>query len=336
MEIKAWAIKQYKQGLTKYTYEKNVGENDVLIQIKYCSLLKADIFFIDNFWGDTKYPLVPSSEMFGVVVKKGKKVNNIKIGDYVGVGYQTDACLKCTSCREGKEQFCNKQRVIAIHENGGLAKHIIVNSNFVYLIPSNLQKPEYVSLLGYGLTSYSAIKHANLKKGMAVGVVGLGNLGHIAAQILVSKNHTVTAFTHTEEKTTQLKKIGIRRFINPLNEKDLDKNKGTFDYILVTTYHDYDWSKFIELLKPEGNLHFIGLPNKNISFPAILLADYARRTVSGSYIGSRKEMKELLLFAEKKNIRALTQVFSISEVSKAISILRNNKGPFNIVIKISV
>ena len=133
MEIKAWAIKQYKQGLTKYTYEKNVGENDVLIQIKYCSLLKADIFFIDNFWGDTKYPLVPSSEMFGVVVKKGKKVNNIKIGDYVGVGYQTDACLKCTSCREGKEQFCNKQRVIAIHENGGLAKHIIVNSNFVYL-----------------------------------------------------------------------------------------------------------------------------------------------------------------------------------------------------------
>ncbi len=218
MEIKAWAVKTPKQDLREYRYKKDMGENDVLIQIKYCSLLKADIFFMDNFWSDTKYPLVPGTEIFGVIVKKGKKVNNIKIGDYVGVGYQIDACLKCSSCKDGKEQFCKKQRVIAIHENGGLAKHIIVNSNFVYLIPSNIQKPEYVSLLGYGLTSYSAIKHANLKKGMKIGVVGLGNLGHIAAQILVKKGFEVTAFTHSKDKVNQLRKLGINHFVNPLNK----------------------------------------------------------------------------------------------------------------------
>lgn len=335
MEINAWAAKGPKQSLTQFSYKKDIGENDVLVQIQYCSLLKADTFFIDNFWGDTRYQLVPSSEMFGIVVQKGNRVQNVNIGDYVGISYQVYSCLKCSYCKKGKEQFCKEQKLIGIHEYGGLAKHIIVNANFVYHIPLKLRKPEYVSLMGYGLTAFSAIRHANLKPSMNVGVIGVGNLGHLAAQILVQQEYIVTAFTHSEHKMSQLKEFGITHFVNPLDDKKLEKNNGKYDFLMVTTYHSYNWSKFIELLRPEGNLCFVGLPNENISFPATLLADYARRTVSGSYIGSRKDMNELLAFAEQKNIKAITQTFSTSEIDTVISRLRNNEIPFNAVIRVS-
>jgi len=334
MKINAWAVKRPKQKLEPYTYEKEIGENDVLVQIKYCSLLKADTFFIDNLWGDSKYPLIPSSEIFGVVTQKGSHIVNIRIGDYVGIGYQVFSCMKCDYCLQGKEQFCRKQRLIELHENGGLAEHIIVDANFVYKIPSKLQKPEHVSLMGYGLTAYSAIKHSNLIQGMNVGVIGVGNLGHLAVQILSKQGLSVTAFTHSSNKHNQLKLLGVKDFVDPLDDKHLEAKEGSYDFLLVTTYHSYDWSRFIKLLRPEGTLHFIGLPNENISFPAILLADYARRKVAGSYIGSRQDMFELLEFAQMNEVKAITHVYSMSEVDTVISMLRENKISFNAVIKL--
>lgn len=336
MKIHAWAAKGPKQKLLPYTYEKEIGENDVLVQVKYCSLLKADTFFIDNLWGDSKYPLVPSSEIFGIVSQKGNRVTNIQIGDYVGIGYQVFSCMKCDYCLQGKEQFCTKQRLLEVHESGGLAEYIIVDENFVYKIPSKLQKPEYVSLMGYGLTAYSAIKHSNLIPGMNVGVIGVGNLGHLAVQILFKLGMKVTAFSHTLSKVDQLKNLGVNNFVNPLDSKLLEANEKKYDFLLVTTYHAYEWSQFIKLLKPEGTLHFIGLPNENVSFSAILLADYARRKVMGSYIGSRQDMVDLLDFAQHNDIKSITQVYSIEDSNKVIGLLRENKIPFNTVIERSV
>ena len=336
MKIHAWAAKGPKQQLLPYTYEKEIGENDVLVQVKYCSLLKADTFFIDNLWGDSKYPLIPSSEIFGVVIQKGIHVADIQIGDYVGVGYQVYSCLKCDYCLQGKEQFCTKQRLIEVHENGGLAEHIIVDANFAYKIPVKMQKPEFVSLMGYGLTAYSAIKHSNLIQGMNVGVIGVGNLGHLAVQILSKLGMKVTAFSHSPAKVDQLKKLGVSSFVNLSDSKQLETNEKKYDFLLVTTYHSYDWSQFIKLLKPEGEFHFIGLPNDNISFPAVLLADYARRKVTGSYIGSRQDMEELLDFAKDNDIKSITQVYSTEDSNKVIGLLSENKIPFNAVIEQSV
>jgi len=334
MDIKAWGVNSSDEKVHELHYQKELGDNDVLIDLEYCSLLRADVFFIGNFWGDSKYPMVPSSEMFGVVSKLGKNVNSLKVGDYVGVNYQVYSCGQCEYCREGNEQFCEKQKVIEVNDMGGLAENIIVDSNFVYKIPVNLQKPDYVGLMGYGLTAYSAINNSNIKAGARVGVLGVGGLGHLAVQILNKKGFEVTALTHSENKYEILKKLGAKEFLNPLDEKKLEKSKKTFDFILVTSYHDYDWPKIIGLLKPEGNLCFLGLPDKNVSFQAVLLADYARRKVTGSYLGSRSEMKELLEFADKNNIKAETTVFPLAKAQEVLDSIKENKAPFCAVIKI--
>jgi len=334
MRISAWGVTKKGGKLRPITYRKKIAEGDVLIEVKYCSFSKADIFFIDNMWNDTKFPYVPGSEIFGVVVEKGKLVKNVEIGDYVGVGYQVFACLSCDYCKQGKEQFCKKQGLLGVHEYGGLANNIIVNSNFIYQISTKLRKPEFVSLMCYGLTAYSAIKNADLKKISNIGIVGLGNMGHLAVQIADKMGYRVTAFSHSKSKTPILKKLGIKYIINPNNGDLLEKNSEEYDFILVTTYYSHDWTKFVKLLKPEGSLCFIGLPEENISIPPTILADYARRKISGSYIGSRKEMHEILELSEKNDIKAITSVFSLKEIDKVVELFESNKIPFNVVIKI--
>lgn len=335
MDIKAWGVEKANEKIHEFHYRKELGENDVLIDLKYCTLLRADVFFIGNFWGDSKYPMVPSSEMFGEVSQIGKNVKDVKTGDYVGVSYQIYSCGECVYCKTGKEQFCEKQRVIEVNEFGGLAENIIVDSRFVYQIPEKLQKPEYVALMGYGLTAYSAIKNSNIKNGSKVGVLGVGNLGHLSVQMLSKMGFEVTALTHSEDKHEVLKKLGAKDFLNPLDEKELKKNKKTFDFIHATSYHSYNWSKIIELLKPEGNLCFNGLPEENISFPAVLLADYAQRKVTGSYLGSRSEMRELLEFAEKFDIKSETTVYPLDKAQEVLDQIKENKISFYAAIKIA-
>ena len=333
IRINAWAVKKPKGQFQKFVYEKNIGEQEVLISVKYCGLSRGDVCFIDNFWGDTSYPLIPGVEIFGVIKEKGKKVKDLKINDFVGMGYQMSSCFKCEYCKGGKEQFCKKQKVISVNGYGGLADHIVFDSSFVFKIPSGLRTPSHVPLMCSGLTVYSAIKKANVRRGMKVGVAGIGNLGHLAVQILNKMGCEVTAFSHTKKKEATLRKLGAKHFVNSIDKKSLKKEKGKYDVILSTSSTPLNWPAYIEALKPQGNLCIVGLPEEDISFPPVLLADYAQRGVLGSYVGSRSEMKELLNFASKNHIKAITQVFPISEVNAVVTKIRNNKVPFSVVVK---
>jgi len=49
MKIKALAVKIPKGALEPFVYEVEIKPLDVLISIKYCSMTRVDVCFIDNF-----------------------------------------------------------------------------------------------------------------------------------------------------------------------------------------------------------------------------------------------------------------------------------------------
>lgn len=335
MKIQSLAIREVGQPLTPFEYEAQVSSNDILVDLRYCGLSKGDIRFMSNFWGDTKFPLVPGNEMIGTVSQVGESVVGIEVGDYVGIGYQLTSCHQCEYCLSGKEQFCHQQEVLSVNGFGGLARQIVVDHRFAFKIPDVLQKPEYVGLLTSGLTVFSGIKRANPQRGMRVGVVGVGNLGHFAIKILVALGCEVTAFTHSPEKSEEIKKMGATNIIDSTSEAELRGCKNQFDFIISTSSKSLEWKFFIAALKPQGNLMFVGLPEKDISFPSEMLADYAQRGILGSYIGSPAEARELLDYAKQNNISAITKVYSISEIEQAVVDIQNDKSKFSTVIDLS-
>lgn len=335
MKIQSLAVREPGQPLTPFEYETEVGPSDVLVDLKYCGLSKGDVRFMANFWGDTKFPLVPGGEMFGTIAQLGSDVTGFSVGDYVGVGYQLSSCHECEYCLAGKEQFCHQQKVLSVNGFGGLAQQIVFDHRFVFKIPDSLQKPEYVGLLSSGLTVYSGIKRANPQKGMKIGVVGVGNLGHFAVKILVALGCKVTAFTHSSHKSEELKKMGVETIVDSTSEVELAQCKHQYDFIISTSSKSLDWKLFIAALKPQGNLMFVGLPEKEVTFPAEMLADYAQKGILGSYIGSPSEMRELLEFALQHNIFASTKVYPVSEINSAVADVLESKSNFSTVIDLS-
>ena len=206
MKIKAYAIKKRGGKAERFTYERRVGKNDVLVRITHCSIATGDIQFINDDWGDAKFPLVLGHEIIGIIEETGSEVVDLKNGDRVGIGYQQEACFECQFCKEGNEQFCPKQKVIAVDCYGGLAEHIVLDGRFAFKLPPKLDSAKSVPLLSSGLTVYSGMIKAKMPNNSIVAVLGIGGLGSLAIQFLHKLGHQVSALSHSPEKKEMIER----------------------------------------------------------------------------------------------------------------------------------
>src|SRR5262249_3285648 len=96
--------------LAPFKFERREpGPQDVQIEILFSGVCHSDIHQVRNEWQSSVYPMVPGHEIVGRVTKVGSLVRSFKPGDLAGVGVMVDSCLKCASCAEGLEQYCENE-----------------------------------------------------------------------------------------------------------------------------------------------------------------------------------------------------------------------------------
>jgi D-arabinose 1-dehydrogenase-like Zn-dependent alcohol dehydrogenase len=332
MKIKAYAVKKKGGKAEPFFYERTLGKNDVLVSITHCSITRGDIQLINNDWGDTTFPLVPGHEIIGIIEETSLEVSDLKHGDRVGIGYQQEACFECEFCREGNEQFCPKQKVIAVDCYGGLAQHIVVDSRFVFKLPPELDSANSAPLMSSGLTVYSAIVRAKLPNDSTVGVLGIGGLGSLALQFFHKMGHKVSAFSHSPTKKTIAEEFGAG-FVDSSKPMDLSRHNRKYDFIISTLNADFDLDTYLKMLKPQGKFCLVAQPLNKLAMSAGLLYDYAQRTIYGNYTGSRKDMVDMLDFSAKQNIQSVIEVMPFSEMNEALDMVRVGKGPLRLVLE---
>ena len=89
---KSYAAQSATSLLAPFSYNtKEVGPNDVLIDIMYSGVCHSDIHQARNEWGGSSYPMVPGHEILGRISKVGDKVKNFSVGNLAGVGCFIDS-----------------------------------------------------------------------------------------------------------------------------------------------------------------------------------------------------------------------------------------------------
>lgn len=328
MEAKGYAARKAGDKLSEFQFERReLKDDDVLINIKYCGICHSDIHQVNNDWGGATYPMVPGHEIVGTVEKVGKNVKKFKEGDRVGVGCMVDSCGECDSCKKGLQQFCEKGATFtyASKDNvsggvtyGGYSDKIVVTESFVLKIPDNLDFAASAPLLCAGITTYSPLRHWNVKPGQTVGVAGLGGLGHMAVKLARAMGAEVVVMTGTESKEKEAKRLGAHRVIFSKNIEEFRKNRHTMDVIIDTIPAPHDINLYLSLLKVDGSLVLVGLPEKESShsvFAGSLIN--GRKTLSGSNIGGIEETQEMLDYCGEHNIVSDIELIPMSKVNEA-------------------
>lgn len=340
MQVQSMAALDSHSPLQSYSFiRRETGPEDVAIQIKYCGICHSDIHTVRNEWGGAEYPIVPGHEITGMVTKVGSEVSNFKVGDRVGVGCFVDSCRTCSSCQENEEQYCEEGMIGTYNSTGrdgqrtqgGYSSAIVVDQNYVLRIPDCLELDKAAPLLCAGITTYSPMQTFGLQKGQKLGVMGLGGLGHMAVQIGVALGAQVTVFSSTPSKRESAMELGAHEYITTSDKAYFTQNSSSFDLIINTISAPIDQAIYLNLLRKDGTMAIVGLPDQPASFipfPLVL----KRRRIAGSLIGGIKETQEMLDFCADHQIGAYIETIPLSEVNKAYERILKNDIQYRFVI----
>src|SRR5208337_2056068 len=316
---------------------------DIQIEILYCGVCHSDLHTVRNEWESvipTVYPCVPGHEIVGRVVKAGSAVKKFKEGDLAAVGCLVDSCGVCPSCRAGDEQFCENMATFTYNSEdkqiggvtyGGYSQSIVVTEAFALKVPKQLNLAATAPLLCAGITTYSPLRHWNVKKGQKVGIVGLGGLGHMGLKFAHAFGANVVLFTTSPNKTEDALRLGADEVVISKNEAEMQKHLGSFDFILDTVSAVHDLNSYIALLKRDGTLTLVGAPPTPSPILGFGLL-FRRRQLAGSIIGGIRETQEMLDFCAEHGITSDIELIRMEQVNEAFERLLKSDVKYRFVI----
>ena len=319
------------------------GPRDVEIEIAWCGVCHSDLHTVRSEWPGTVYPCVPGHEIVGHVRAVGSEVTKFAQGDTVGVGCMVDSCRTCASCSEGLEQYCTGGGMVGTynsptadppgHTLGGYSQRIVVDEGFVLKVTHPEEQLAAVApLLCAGITTYSPLRHWNVGPGMKVGVVGIGGLGHMGVKLAAAMGAHVVAFTTSESKRQDALDLGAAEVVVSRNRDEMKKHTGSFDFILDTVAASHDLDAFTSLLKLDGTLCLVGVPEHGHPSPNVGVLIFGRRSIAGSLIGGIPETQEMLDFCAEKGIVSDIETIRAEQIDEAYERMLKSDVKYSFVI----
>ncbi|HSU18984.1 MAG TPA: NAD(P)-dependent alcohol dehydrogenase [Acidobacteriaceae bacterium] len=298
--------------------------DDVVVEIQYSGICHSDIHQVRDEWGGSIYPMVPGHEIVGRVTAVGANVKRFKPGDLAGVGVTVQTCMQCENCLAGEEPYCTRGMVGTYNAldydgnptYGGYANNIVAPEHYVYSISDKLDLAAVAPLLCAGITTYSPLRFWKAGPNKKVGVVGLGGLGHMALKFAHSFGAHVVQFTTSESKIADAQKLGADDVVISKDQRAMQKEAASFDLIIDCVSAPHDMNAYLNLLRRDGTLCLVGLPDQPVSIsPFSIITN--RRSFSGSMIGGMRETQEMLDYCAEKNIVADIEMTTYDKLEEA-------------------
>ncbi|XP_043527771.1 sorbitol dehydrogenase-like isoform X1 [Frieseomelitta varia] len=203
-------------------------QNEVLLQMACVGICGSDVHYLVNGRiGDfvVRKPMIIGHESSGVVVKLGKNVKNLKVGDRVAIEPGV-SCRMCKFCKEGRYNLCKDMIFCATPPvHGNLRRFYKHAADFCFKLPDNVTLAEGALLepLSVGV---HACKRANIGISSKVLILGAGPIGLLSLLVAKAMGASRVVITDLSQSRLDLaKKLGA-------DETLLVKKEDTESHIL--------------------------------------------------------------------------------------------------------
>ena len=308
-----------------------LGPEEVEIQVSHCGVCHSDLSMLDNEWGMSEFPFVPGHEAVGTIVAFGEHAKGLKIGQRVGVGWTAYSCLSCNECLSGDHHLCASGQGTIVSRHGAFADRLRVQWTWARPLPDALDPATTGPLFCGGITVFSPLLQHSIPSTARVGIIGIGGLGHMALQFANKWGCEVHAFTTSDNKEAEARKLGAHYVHNTKRDVELKKIAGSLNLIISTINVPPDIPGLLGTLAPKGILHVVGAVLEPMPIPAFGLI-MGQKSVSGSPTGSPTAIGRMLAFSARHSIAPVTEAFPMSKVNDALDHLRAGKARYRIVL----
>lgn len=308
--------------------QPSLNKKDLLVEIEACGVCRSNLHVIEGDWekhGVPSFlPIIPGHEAVGFVREVGDFVKRFKVGDRVGIQPLYSSCLRCDYCKAGRENLCESAEITGEGVNGGYAEYISVSEPFATSVPESF-KPEYAApLFCPGVTAYKAVKASEPKRGKTVGIFGVGGVGHIAIQFAKLSGARVIAISRDKKHLSLGEKVGADGTVQLGNDekeflRELEKEEGFLDSAIVLAPSDKVIDVAVKSIRKGGivvTCVFGKIPQFHF---------YEEKTIKGSVIGTRKDMREVVRIADESNLKVISSDFPLAEANEVLAKLKRSQ-----------
>ncbi|MFQ1003156.1 NAD(P)-dependent alcohol dehydrogenase [Modestobacter sp. SSW1-42] len=315
---------------------RDLRADDVAVRVTHVGVCHSDLHAVDGLPAGAP-PLVPGHEFTGEVTAVGADVTRFAVGDAVAVGNIVDSCGECDNCLAHREPYCRQFPATTYGgrdlrdgspTRGAYSTEYVVRDSFVYALPAGLDPAAAAPLMCAGVTTWSPLRRAGVGRGTEVGVVGLGGLGHLAVVFAVALGARVTVFTTSAAKADDARALGAHDVVLSTDAEAMAAVAGRLDFVLDTASGAHDLGPYLGVLRLDGTLCVLGLPESYTVSPMGLLG--RSLTVSGS--GGTAETQAMLDFCGEHGLTADVEVLPFDQVNTAFERLARNDVRYRFVL----
>jgi alcohol dehydrogenase, propanol-preferring len=314
---------------------------EVLIKVAACGVCHSDLHAVDGDWTPPpNLPLIPGHEVAGHVAALGSGVEDLKVGDAVGVPWMFSACGACEFCQAGMETICKRGESTGYSKPGGYAEYMTAPADFVARLDRDANLYEVAPILCAGVTTYRGLKRTNARPGQWMAVIGIGGLGHIAVQYARAMGLRVAAVDVSDDKLKLAKRLGAEVLVDATKEDApaaVQEKIGGAHGAIVTAISPRAFEQATGMLRPAGTVCYIGLPGgKNDIISASISAIVnGELSVRGSNVGTRLDLNEAVAFASNGLVTAKVKTAKLAAINDIFEEMRGGRILGRMVLKLA-
>jgi len=299
------------------------GTGQVLVRIEACGLCHTDIHAAHGDWPvKPAPPFVPGHEGVGVVTAVGAAVTQHEIGDRVAIPWLGHACGHCDHCISGWETLCEQQQNSGYAVDGGFAEYAVADANYVVTVPEGVSSFDAAPLTCAGVTTYKAIKVANVSPSERVAVFGIGGLGHLAVQYARLVGAEVIAVDVKQSKLDLARELGADHVVDAtkVDPAEAIAALGGADVAVALTVSPGSFEQAFASLRRGGRLVCVGLPPEREGAMHLPIFDtvLGGKSVIGSIVGTREDLAEVFRLHALGRTKVIAEPRKLDDVNAAI------------------
>lgn len=298
------------------------GPGQVLLQVTACGVCRSNLHMIEGDWlaagTPAKLPIIPGHEVVGAIAELGEGVAELQVGDRVGVLPVWSTCGHCRYCLSGLDHLCQAKEITGETLDGGYAEYMLATAAHVHPIPDGLDDAEAAPLFCPGITGYGSVAKARLGPGRRAAVFGVGGVGHMVIQFARLTGADVIAVSRGAEHLELARELGATETIDAsaADPGEVLAAAGGVDASIVFAPSDAAVGQALRATRP-GGVVVVGV---NADPGTLPFAD--EKTIVGSLLGTRQQMREVLALAAAGKVRAHCEPFPLEQAGEALRRLK--------------
>ncbi|CAL9654001.1 zinc-dependent alcohol dehydrogenase [Streptomyces sp. enrichment culture] len=320
--MKAAVVKEFGEPLViEERPDPEPGPGQVRVRVEAFGLCHTDIHAAHGDWPvKPAPPFVPGHEGVGLVEKLGAGVTHLAIGQRVAVPWLGKACGRCEHCLSGWETLCESQVNTGYGCDGGYAEKMLAWADFAQPVPEGVSALDAAPLTCAGVTTYKALKVADVRPAQLVAISGVGGLGHLAVQYAKIAGARVAAIDVTDDKLELARELGADIVIDARTQ-DVGaelKRHGGAHAALALAVNPAAFAAVNSDLRRGGKLVMVALPARGTLQVPIFDTVLNGTSVIGSIVGTRQDLAEVFQLHAEGRTRVIRETRPLAAVNDCI------------------